>query len=92
MNESIPDDKLRSLLNVVVNKWFMKWASRAGKLTEREWDMCFSEAVRISEQGAKYPIVVKLLRAFLEELDARWRGGSYPEYDPGYRRDGDGNG
>ena len=56
MNESIPDDKLRALLNVVVNKWFMKWASRAGKL--------------------------------LEELDARWRGGSYPEYDPGYRKEG----
>ncbi len=87
MNESIPDDKLRRLLNVIVNTWFAKWASRAGKLTEQEWDACFAEAVTISEQGVQYPIVIKLLRAFLEELDARWRGGSYPEYDSGYREE-----
>ena len=77
MNESIPDDKLMKLLNVLYNRWFAKWRHRARAFTDADRRQAIEELNQIYEQGKQYPIVEELCIAFYMELDARSRGGRY---------------
>jgi len=76
-NYTIPDEKLKSFLHVLVNVYFEKWKRRSVNMTEQEWDQAVEELKRIWSQGEQYPIVGVLCMAFLDELEARARGGIY---------------
>lgn len=70
--QTIQDDQLKSLLQVVYNVWFRKWKSRiAAAMSDDDWHQMITEAWNIMEQGEEYPIVKHLVITFLYELEAR---------------------
>ena len=73
-NQTIPDDKLSALMNVIFNVWWGKWKSRAAHMTDEIYEQAANEALHIMTQGEEYPIVKHLVISFLYELAARIRG------------------
>ncbi len=72
--EPMPPERMKALMNVVYNRWFLKW-SQAGRLTDATWDQMAAEADQIMRQGEQYPVVRHLVMALIYELDARLHGG-----------------
>lgn len=69
MKEPIPDDKLRRLLDVLVNKFFRKWKDRT--MDEEKWALMMKDIETLTSQGQQYEITDKLVMVFVEELELR---------------------
>lgn len=69
----IPDGKLSDTLNILYNKWFIKW--RNVEMTDEAYDQMIAGLDVILKDGEEYPLVRFLCLAFLYELDARHFGG-----------------
>ena len=69
MKESIPDDKLRRLLDVLINKFFRKWKDQ--KMDEEKWALMMKDIEALMSQGQQYEITDKLIMVIVEELELR---------------------
>lgn len=67
--EPIPDDKLRRLLDVLVNKFFRKWKDQ--DMTDEKWALMMKDIEALMGQGQQYEITDKLIMIFVEELELR---------------------
>lgn len=67
---TIPNDKLKSVIDILYNKWFFKWKTK--DLNSDDWARCLSELVVITEDF-DYQLVFDLGRALFDELDRRER-------------------
>ncbi len=67
--EPIPDDKLRRLLDVLVNRFFRKWKDQ--DMTDEKWALMYKDIEALAGQGQQYEITDKLIMVFVEELELR---------------------
>lgn len=67
--EPIPDDKLRRLLDVLVNRFFRKWKDQ--DMTEEKWALMMKDIEALAGQGQQYEITDKLIMVIVEELELR---------------------
>lgn len=69
MKEPIPDDKLRKLLDVLINVFFRKWKDQ--KMDEEKWALMMKDIEALMSQGQQYEITDKLIMVIVEELELR---------------------
>lgn len=69
MKEPIPDNKLRRLLDVLINKFFRKWKDQ--KMDEEKWALMMKDIEALMNQGQQYEITDKLIMVIVEELELR---------------------
>lgn len=69
MKEQIPDDKLRKLLDVLINVFFRKWKDQ--KMDEEKWALMMKDIEALMSQGQQYEITDKLIMVIVEELELR---------------------
>lgn len=69
----MPAQQMKAFMNVLYNRWFLKWSKR--EIDEAAWEELAGEANQIMSQGEQYPVVKNLVIAMLYELDARMHGG-----------------
>lgn len=67
--EPIPDEKLKRLLDVLVNKFFRKWKGQI--MDEGKWGLMMNDIESLMGQGQQYRITDKLIMVFVEELELR---------------------
>lgn len=69
----IPDEKLKRLLDILYNRFWLKW--RGQEMTEEKWALLMADIDTMMEQGQSYEMAAQLILAFAGELERR-KGGS----------------
>lgn len=70
----MPDEKIKRLLDVLVNRFWRKW-SRQPMQTDREWDLFVADVDALFSGGGDYQLAADLIMAFVGEMERRHKEG-----------------
>lgn len=65
----MPDDKIKRLLDVLVNRFWRKWSRQP--MDERNWSLFVEDVNALLSQGEDYKLAADLIMAFVGEMERR---------------------
>lgn len=65
----MPDDKIKRLLDVLVNLFWRKWSRQP--MDERNWSLFVEDVNALLSQGEDYKLAADLIMAFVGEMERR---------------------
>lgn len=73
----MPDDKIKRLLDVLVNRFWRKWSRQP--MDERNWSLFVEDVNALISQGEDYQLGRDLIMAFVGEMERRHKEGGSDE-------------